>query len=164
MDEQGTPPTVAPRKSTGADRWVKLGFLVVASGIVFFIWRSLRNPSMPGWGDDLDAALVQARAEKRRIVVFFMNRPPGELDRWNRDSIIRKPGNQQALRNGNFIRVTIQLPSDLQSEPAKRYKLKKLPTLILLGPDGKELNRREGRLGELDFRSGFLDCAKVLRD
>jgi hypothetical protein len=162
MDEQGIPPAPGPRKSKGADRWVKLGFLVVAAGIVVFIWWSLRNPSMPGWDDDLDAALVQARDENRKVVVFFMSKPPGTIDRWNWDNILIKEGNQKALADGKFLRVKMQVSSDLQSEPAKRHKLKKLPTLILLGPDGKELNRREGKLGELDFRDGFLNCARVL--
>ena len=42
-------------------------------------------------------------------------------------------------------------------------KISSLPTFVLLSPEGKELNRREGFVGEVDFYKGFLDCSNVLK-
>jgi len=39
----------------------------------------------------------------------------------------------------------------LKSELASRYRLKHLPTMMILGPDGKELDRREGIIGQLEL-------------
>ena len=33
--------------------------------------------------------------------------------------------------------------------------------MMILAPDGKELNRREGKVGEVDFPHGFLDLTEV---
>ncbi len=145
------------------DRWVKLGFLVIAVGIGGFAWWYIRKPQMSGWSTDLDGAFQRGRAENRKIIVYFMNKPPGHNDLWIRDNIIKKSGNRQALKEGKFIKIVVQRSGNLRSDLAKRYKLKKLPALLLLGPDSTELNRREGMIGEVEFRNGFLNCSSVTR-
>ena len=47
------------------------------------------------------------------------------------------------------------------SELADKYHIVRLPTILLLDTDGKELNRRTGFVGELDVRNGFLNLAVV---
>ena len=53
------------------------------------------------------------------------------------------------------------LTDGLSGDLAKRYKLTKLPTMVILDANGKELNRREGFIGEVEFRRGFLDLTKI---
>jgi len=160
MDEQNKAQST-PARRPARDRWIKLGFVLVAGAIVIYLVRSHRGPLLEGWGKDLDKALEQGRKENRRIVVFFMSRPPGDTDRWLKEKILGKAGNRKALEDGKFIRVQAQVDTDLKSELAARYKLRELPTFMVLDPQGKELNRREGKIGELDFRNGFLDCTII---
>jgi hypothetical protein len=34
--------------------------------------------------------------------------------------------------------------------------------MLVIGPDGVEKNRREGFIGEVDFRTGFLEGGEVI--
>ena len=150
------------RSRSKSDRWVKIGFVVVAAVVAFIVWRTVRQPKLPGW-IPLDEAVEKARKENRPIVVLFMNHPISDGDRWNIE-IIAKSANRKAIEEGNFIRAKAQLSTALDSETARRHRIKVLPTVLVLEPEGEELkerNRREGRLGEVDFRQGFLDLARV---
>lgn len=160
---------VEPAAKSRADRRIKLVFLAagVLIALLLYLWN--RNPSFPGWSDDLAAALQQARQENRQVVVFFMPDPREEQARFIYDNIITKKGNEDALRagpptgageKGPFLRV-VQKHTDLQSDLARQYKLKELPTLLLLDSQGREINRREKIVAETDFRGGFLDCSSV---
>ena len=40
---------------------------------------------------------------------------------------------------------------DLKGKTAEKYGLKILPTVIAFGPDGKEITRLEGKIGEMPF-------------
>ena len=155
---QGSPPG-----KSKIDRWVKIGFLLAAFTVIVIVSVKMRNPTIPGWRTDLEQAIKQARLENRKIVIFFMSKPPGATDRWIQDNILNKKNNRNAISEGNYLAVTTQLSPALDSELAKRYKITKLPTLLLLDPEGRELNRREKTVGEVEFRNGFLDCKVVHR-
>ena len=51
----------------------------------------------------------------------------------------------------------------LTDPTATTYRLRRLPTLMVLDAGGREKNRREGPVGEVDFRDGFLDLRAVRR-
>ena len=158
-EKQGTAPKT-PAKGK-ADRWVKIGFLLATLAVIVIYSMKTRNPTIPGWSTDLEQAAKQSREENRKLVIFFMSKPPGETDRRIQDGILNKSGNRKALQKGNYLAVTAQLSPSLDSNVAKRYQVTVLPTLLLLDGQGKELNRREKTIGEVDFRNGFLDCRNV---
>lgn len=147
----------ASKKPAGRDRWIKIGFVLVliAAGIAVYGFQR-RDLQIEGWGGDLAAALAQAKAERRMVVVFFASSPPSETDLTIARRRIAKPDNQKALQTGKFIPVVVPLPEGLHAPEAQRYKLKTLPTLMVLRSDGTERNRHEGMIGEVDFRQDFL--------
>lgn len=153
----------AGRETTrpGRDRTIKLAFVAVTVVVLGAIYYSQRGLGISGWEGDVPAALTQAAAENRSVVVFFANSPPGENERWIKANIIAKAENETALEKGRFIKVLANVSNKSKSALARRYGITELPTLLLLGPDGAEKNRREGRIGEVEFRTGFLDCSRV---
>ena len=156
MNQQDTQQESPPEKSN-RDRWVKIGFVVlllVAVAAVFMIQR--RGMEIKGWGKDLDAALKQAESENRLVVVFFVNSPPSTTAKAIKKHKL-KQGNEQGLKDGKFIPVIVELSSSLDSDIAKRYQVRELPTLMVLTSRGKERNRSVGNLGEVPFREQFLE-------
>jgi len=153
-----------PQQSAQAgrsDRWVKIGFLVVAVVIAAVVWKYLQNDTiLKSWPEDLGAALADARQTNRRVLVFFISNPPNTDAVRTANDTIAKPQNQKAIQEGNFARVKVTVNSP-DSDLARRYKLTRLPTMMILAPDGTELNRREGVVGEVPFRHGFLDLAEI---
>ncbi|MCK4602391.1 MAG: hypothetical protein KAU28_07980, partial [Phycisphaerae bacterium] len=108
---------------------------------------------------DLDAAMEQAADEKRPLLVFFMGSPPSDTTHRLAKGTLGRPGNIRAIRKGDFLCIVAK--TSLKSDLATKYKITTLPTLLILSPAGKEQNRREGFIGEVDFRNGFLDLKKV---
>jgi hypothetical protein len=144
-----------------SDRWVKIGFLIVAVVIGTVIYLYLQNDTiLKGWPEDLSAALADAKQTNRRVLVFFIGNPPNTEAIWMAGNTLAKPQNQRAIQEGRFARVKVVVDS-LDSNLARRYKLTRLPTMMILAPDGKELNRREGKVGEVDFLHGFLDLTEI---
>lgn len=149
--------TVKPRP----ERVIKLAFVVVTLAVVAMLYGlQRRGLSLPGWGNDLPAALAQAAREGRPVLAFFVSSPPGYTSRELTKNTI--PKNAQAIEHGRFITVVVKVSNLSRSEPANRYGITKLPTMLVIGPDGAEKNRREGFIGELEFRTGFLDCSQLL--
>ena len=153
MAEQNETTSPASPKP-GKDRWVKRGFviaLLVAAAVVAFF--QLRGPKL-GWPSDLDAALAQAQAGNRKVVVFVRSFP---LSTEAKDLIsgpLSRPENRQALEKGNFILVEIGLDRD--ADWAKRYGVAKSPTMLVISPDAQSFHKAEGFIGEVEFRAQFL--------
>ncbi len=129
--------------------------LAVAVGIYMYQRRGL---SITGWGDDITAAMKEAKEKQQPVVVFFVGRTPSPIAEEIKNKVIPKPGNQKALKEGKFIKVIVALDSGLKDQTAKKYKITKLPTLIAFGPSGKEYNRLEGTNAkdEVGFRNKLL--------
>ena len=154
-------PVAKPAGKLRRDRLVKVAFVVVSLVVVALVYFKQRGGTgLRDWGTDLPAALSQAAAENRPVLVFFTGKAISEEARRLIANTI--PKNAQAIEEGKFIKVVVKLDSSLDSETAKRYKITSLPTMLVLAPDGAEKNRRVGFIGEMDFRSGFLDCTRIL--
>lgn len=154
-----TAPTPKPRSSSPGQRWVRMGFVVVVIVVVGAL--SFKHRSMPaprGWTENLNEALHQARTEGRKTVVLFVDHPIGYYGRKLIQTTLRKPGNRNAIVKGQFVAVMVRLKGKAKKDLMAKYKLSDLPTLLLLDPRGKELNRREGdqTLPEVPFRNEFL--------
>ncbi len=161
-----TPQQARPAKSK-ADRWVKLGFLAVVLVLGFWLWQQGRKGADLGWpivtGEKaFQEKLDEAKKDTRSVVVYFTSNPRS-LDGNENVGYIRKGQNHKAIEKGNYLCVEVKLPDALKTDLAKRYNITKLPTMLRLDSDGKELNRRIGRIGQLDFRRGFLDRSRVIR-
>jgi hypothetical protein len=148
-----------PGKSARNQR-TKIIFLIITAVAVLLVYRMQRtNPELKGWGKDLNAALAAASAEGRPLLVFFDSNPPSATGRNLTATTFLM--NEKAIENGKFIKAAVSVDTGLKSDLAKRYQLRALPTTMILGPDGVEKNRREGKIGEVPFRNGFLDCTQV---
>ena len=148
--------------SKTADRRTKIIFLVVlavAAALVYVLLQR-RTPGF-NWPEDLDKALEQARARQRNVLVFFTGSPKSDTARRLIQTTLRK--NVRSIAKQQVVKVNVSLDRELNSDLAARYKISSLPTFVLLSPEGKELNRREGFVGEGDFRKGFLDCSTVVK-
>ena len=162
MSDEATNKPARPKRST-KDRWIKIGFAAVALVAIVLIYR--RQTSPPRWVDneDLAGALRDGRSQKRPVLVLFCRRTPGEIARRLMQSTLARKENRAAIEAGRFIRVQVAIGNVDKSELARTYRLKNFPTMLVLGPNGWEYNRREGFIGEVDFRDGFLDCKRISR-
>lgn len=142
------------------DHRAKLIFLALVLGAIFLVYMLQRSdPMLKSWNQNLDATLAQAGKENRSLVVLFDSIPPSEIGR----DMVRNtfPKNTKALTEGNFLTVHVGLRGT--NDPvARKYRIQDVPTTLLLYPDGAEKNRRVGKIGELPFRNGFLDCTEVV--
>jgi thioredoxin-related protein len=143
-------------------RLVKLGFAVLAVVIVAVVYCSHRTLSPPkGWIDNkLDEAVQQARDENRNLLVLFVSEPPSAMDRKLRDGTLSKKANIDAVREGNFVAVMVRVSRDGREGLFEEYDIKALPTTVIVSPDGHEIARREGFIGETNFRNLFLAEAR----
>jgi hypothetical protein len=92
-----------------ADRYVKLGFLVVMLAVVaWLVARQYLGISLTGWSGDLNAALQQAASENRRIVALTYD-SPNDPDYEKMRENVSKRGNAKALEEAGVIKVHTRL-------------------------------------------------------
>jgi hypothetical protein len=155
----------AASPKAGKDRRGKAVFLILAVGIALAVYFGLGrgHALLPGWSTNIDQALAQAKADNRRVLAVFLTLPPDDTtSRLIRDTLSREP-NPQNIEKGQFIRVKVEVDAAAKDATSKRFGITRLPTLLILGGDGAELNRREGSatLGQMPFSDGFLDLKDV---
>lgn len=141
----------------GKNKKVALAFLLVAiigAGVIYCSHRELRPP--PGFGDDLAEAMRLAKERNANVVVLFVAKPPSETCRRLRNTTLSKEANTKALTNGNFVAVMVRVPASRRSEIASEFDVTEFPTTLILTPEGEELNRQVGMIGEAPFRDVFL--------
>jgi len=137
-----------------AERYVKLGFLVVVLAVVgWLIARQYLGTSLTGWSGDLNAALQQAARENRRIVALTYD-SPNDLEYEKMRENVAKLGNAKALEEAGVIKVHTRLA---MSDPlAVKYKVSRFPATLLIAPDGTLITCWTGYIGEVAFRKEFL--------
>ncbi len=163
-------PSSAPTPAAGAkpaaaknDKRVKLVFLVVIVGVLAFLyWKQTRGYEGVDWPTDLAAQKTTAAKEDRKLLVYFTASTPSDDDKRMAQVTLAKKENRSEIEKGRFVLAKVVVKSDLTDDVAREYKIKKLPTFLILDPKGKELNRREGLIGEVPFRNGFLDCKEIV--
>jgi len=161
MDKDNKAPTGSNSAKRTADRRVKFIFfavVLVAASIVYYSQRS--GPTLPGWGDNLTAALKRGQQDNRPVLVLFYKSLSGDAV-WDLKKHLGRIEADKALADGKFIRVKVKLTSGLDSTLAKTHQIRKLPTILIIGPDGKERNRRVGRIPYNDFWNGFLNGSTI---
>lgn len=102
--------------------------------------------TLEGWSTDLEKALVKAKAENKSVLVEFTGSdwcPPCIAMRKN---VFSKKEFVTAASK-KFILVELDFPKGdnelkKKNQPfAEQYKIEGFPTVVLLGPDGKEFTR-----------------------
>ncbi|NLF30735.1 MAG: thioredoxin family protein [Planctomycetes bacterium] len=137
------------------DRLIKAGFLVVALGVVgWAVVKPHLTLPLDGWSDDLPAALSQAKAEGRRVVVIMYDNPQNHTYKNRLRDVVSKDGNREAMDAANMLRVQARVKKD--HPLAQRFGVTGFPTTLLLSPDGEVITRWVGTIGEVAFRAEFL--------
>jgi thiol:disulfide interchange protein DsbD len=126
----------------GADRaWKALGLVLLVGGIVYGVGaggaRARAGAATFGWQHDLDAAVAQARAQGRPMIIDFWAdwcTACKELDRdvWS-DPRVRAEASR-------FVAVKIDgtVESDAFTAITDKFGIIGLPTVVLLDPHGRE--------------------------
>jgi len=105
--------------------------------------------------------MKQAAEGGRRTVILFHASSPSQATRDLIKRVLTHAEIKKALEGGKFIRV--RLKTSLGSPVAKKYKIRDLPTVVVVDSEGKELNRRVGYVSFAEFRAGFLDCTQIVK-
>ncbi len=149
------------QSKNAADHRIKVIFVVIliAAGFAIYMMQH-KGLKLKGWNTSIDKALVQAKTERRKVLVLFVSDSPSSTARRITTTTLAVKQNRQAIEKGKFIKVLIEIDSP-NSELATRFKIKQFPTMLILSRYGRELNRREGFIGEVPFRDGFLDLTDV---
>lgn len=160
-ESQTHPPTPSPAVAAKAsgDKRVKvvfLGMLVLAAAGLYV--KQLQGARWDGSGRDLQRALDQASQENRNVLVLFTSSTKGELE----NRLIQGPlaKNKTQIQKSGVICAEAPLSGGVNSEVAHKYRIHDIPTMLLLGPDGRELNRRDGTVAETDVPKLLLPKAK----
>jgi thioredoxin-related protein len=105
-----------------------------------------------GWTTDYKAALVQAKAQKKLVLLDFTGSDWCGYCKLLDKEVFTKPVFKD-FADKNYIQVTIDfprqtpLPDDLKQQNdtlGRQFQIEGYPTLIVLNADGKELGREVG--------------------
>ncbi len=132
------PGGAGPRNRLGT---IFVGVVVVA---VIYLATSRTSPPPPAafeWASDHDAALARAAAEKRPVLLTFSAAWCGACRMMDRD-VYARPEAGALLRRWLPVRVD----ADAQQALVSRYQIAAVPTLLMLSPDGKVIDRYDGPL------------------
>ncbi len=166
MSESETPPAAQPSPpppKTGRDKG-KIIFALAIAGLLVLAWKLSRGtPPNLDWPENFPQALQQAKAENRRVLVQVTASTPGENERKMNDQVLSKDENVKAIEEGRFILTKVIVLLTFDDAFSREHQIRKVPTWLILDSQGNELNRREGYIGEIAFRKGFLDCQEVVQ-
>jgi thiol:disulfide interchange protein len=102
--------------------------------------------TLEGWSTDVEAAVAQAKKEKKAVLVEFTGSdwcPPCIMMRKN---VFSKKEFVDAASK-DYVLVEVDLPKKDKELAAKnqivaeKYKIEGFPTVVLLNPEGKEFTR-----------------------
>jgi hypothetical protein len=138
------------------DRLIKWAFvgLIVLAVVAVVLMQQKKTLGIKGWSNDLSQTLATARTDNRRVVAFFVRQPSSHTAKTIARHAIQ-PANVEAIDKGRFLPVVVT--TEPGSEPATTYGIEAFPTLLVLSPQGEEMLRREGLIGEVPFRQEFLE-------
>ena len=104
----------------------------------------------------MDGVLSLAKTQDRPILVLFTPAEPDRATRQLYETTLADADNRKAIEDADLILVHVPLANVKASEPARRYEVEDLPTMLLLAPDGSQRKRRVGTVPKELFRLDFL--------
>ncbi len=118
-----------------------LGVVVVAAIYLVTSRGAAPPPASFEWTGDHDAALARAAAEQRPVLLTFSTAWCGACRMMDRE-VYARPETAALLRRWLPVRV------DADAHPALvgRYQIAAVPTLLMLSPEGKLIDRYDGPL------------------
>jgi len=125
-------------------RWGPTLLVAATLALYFFLSRPAAAPA--GWGDDFEAALTDAGATSRHVIIAFYSEgcpPCAAMDR----SVLGTPEVREALRGY----VAIRLDVNREREAARRFQIAATPTFMVLNEAGRPIAQREGYQSKEEF-------------
>jgi len=164
MTESDAPSGDSKATKRSGDFKAKLILLaaVAVVGGVFYVNR-LRDPAMPeGFITDLEAAREKARDEIRPLLILFWS---PKVDKTATRHLLGEKGLPhksvvEAIEKGKYVCVGVKLGRQLDSDPARKYKITRVPTLVVLSSMGIELARLEGGVGHGQIEPMLAEALK----
>ena len=144
--------SIPPRKPLTP--WLILALAVLAAAAPFLLVQV--GEDIIAWQDDVDEALTQARTSGKPVLIDFTADwcPPCRTMK----KVVFSKENVKRFVESNFIPVQLDLSKKNEKTAAigMRFRIQYLPTMLILAPDGTELRRESGGMGE----EGFLAWLK----
>lgn len=113
--------------------------------VVFLL--ALPGAAQSPWREGYDAALADAKRSGKPVVLDFTAEWCGACKVLDKQAFA-DPGVSRTLTS-DFVAVRVDC--DREREVAERFGVRKLPTLIVVSPDGVELARRTGSAGAAEI-------------
>jgi len=128
------------------DRYVYAGFIIALIVGVVLIYLHQLDPANLGWGDEHEVVLKQGIEQNRPVILLFKTSPSCEDTKRLQKMIIKK--GMAALKKHNYLTSFVPVSVGLKDTLAVEYKIEKLPTILVFSPDGTEVAREEGYIGD----------------
>lgn len=135
---------IAETKRPAPNRWRAV--LLVGLALLLYLVFVHSSPDLEGWGEDFGAAMRQAAAKDRKILVaFYMPgcAPCAIMDR----SVLPAPRVKETLRDFELVRLDATVRTDI----AAHYEVYGTPTYAVVDAKGRLLSKREGTLTVDEF-------------
>ena len=107
------------------------------------------------WRPDLGGALRQASRTNRLVVVAYWSAFDSQCQEMDRDVF-----SIQEVRDSLAETIPVRLASWSNRKFAESYGITKVPSFVVLGPDGRLLRILQGYVSEGRFR-GMIEAAKL---
>jgi thiol:disulfide interchange protein DsbD len=132
-----------------------MGLLFLAALIAAYLWTTRPVPPPEGWSEDYAAALREASATGRNVLVDFYLRGCAPCKVMDRTVMTAEPV-KKAL--SEFVPVRLDLAAE--GELADRFHVIGAPTYVALSPEGQMLSQATGTLTVEQFVAFLEEAAK----
>jgi thiol:disulfide interchange protein len=149
MTESETGPVGGSRRSST----IGMGLLFLAALVAAYLWTTRPVPPPEGWSEDYAAALREAAATGRNVLIDFYLRGCAPCRVMDRTVMTAEPV-KKAL--SEFVLVRLDLAAEDQL--ADRFQVVGAPTYVVLNPEGRMLSQTSGILTVEQFVT-FLEQA-----
>ena len=134
------------RDKPGPNRAILIGVLVVIAAGGLHVYRSRGAPTPPGWREDVEPALKEAKLDNKPVLVDFVASWCGPCQQMMRD-VLPNPKVVEAMDGFVTVKADVDQYSDLANEHEVQY----LPTFVVLDGQGREVHRFTGYHDVDDF-------------
>ena len=155
-----------PRPKSAADRWVKMGFLVVILAVVAVLYFHGRGGmELPGrWRGDVAATVELAKREGRPVLIFLHRKRPThdarEMAKPTDNKSLRQSQVQDALMEHDYLCAHGVVKDRRITLAGQELNFEKMPALVVLDRDGRVVAREEGFVGHDALTQMLVEAAE----
>ncbi len=154
-------PSVAGKgkKKSPADKWIKLGFVVVLIAATVLIYMHQRSGPSLNWEEDFKYVIEQARKSRKIALVFFHADPPS-MDA--KEMIKRSLTHSQVTgKIEEFGVLTARAKvSGTNDDVLEVYGVQKLPAIVIFDEDGGRAVNKSGFVGHAELTKLLVRTAE----